>query len=55
MLASFVGVVFLYKQFVNPFILPEIETRGFTALFGLGLIMIVVTLPFESIARKFEK
>jgi dolichol-phosphate mannosyltransferase len=55
MLTAFVGGVFLYKQFVNPFVLPEIETRGLTAIFVFGLIIIVVTLPYESIARKFEK
>jgi glycosyltransferase involved in cell wall biosynthesis len=55
MLTVFVGGLFLYKQFINPLVLPGIETRGFTAIFGFCLILIIVTLPYESIARKFEK
>lgn len=55
MLTAFVGGMFLYKQLLDPLLLPGIETRGLTAIFGFGLIMIVVTLPYESIARKFEK
>ncbi|MDO8725191.1 MAG: glycosyltransferase [Candidatus Methanoperedens sp.] len=55
MVTAFVGGMFLYKQFVDPHFLPEIEIRGLTAIFVFALILIVVTLPYESIARKFEK
>jgi glycosyltransferase involved in cell wall biosynthesis len=55
MLTTFVGGVYLYKTFINPYVFPGIETRGLTAIFLFGLIIIVVTLPFESLARKFEK
>jgi glycosyltransferase involved in cell wall biosynthesis len=55
MLTAFVAVMYLYKQLINPYIFPGIEARGFIALFIFGLTIIIVTLPYESLAKKFEK
>jgi glycosyltransferase involved in cell wall biosynthesis len=55
MLTAFVAGIYMYKQFINPYLFPGIESRGLIALFIFGLIIIIVTLPYESLARKFEK
>ncbi len=55
MLTVFVAAIYLYKQFINPYLFPGIESRGLIAVFTIGLIIIVVTLPYESLAKKFEK
>ena len=55
MLTIFVGGMYLYKQFINPYIFPGIESRGLIALFMFGLVIIIVTLPYESLAKRFEK
>ncbi|VVB97195.1 Glycosyltransferase AglD [uncultured archaeon] len=55
MITAFVSAIYLYKQFINPYVFPGIETRGFIALFAFCSIIIVLTLPYESLARKFEK
>ena len=55
MLTAFISGVYLYKQFINPYTFPGIESRGIIALFVFCFIIIVVTLPYESLARKFEK
>jgi len=54
MLTVFVAGIYLYKQLINPYIFPGIESRGLIALFMIGLIIIIVTLPYESLAKKFE-
>ena len=55
MLTAFVAGMYLFKQLINPYIFPGIESRGLIALFIIGLIIIIVTLPYESLAKKFEK
>ena len=55
MLTAFVAGMYLFKQLINPYIFPGIESRGLIALFVIGLIIIIVTLPYESLAKKFEK
>ena len=55
MLTAFIGGIYLYKQFIDPYLFPGIESRGLIALFAICFIIIVVTLPYESLARKFEK
>ncbi|MDL5504019.1 MAG: hypothetical protein QSU88_12485, partial [Candidatus Methanoperedens sp.] len=55
MLTAFVAGMYLYKKFINPYIFPGIESRGLMALFTIGFIIIIVTLPYESLAKKFEK
>ena len=55
MLTAFVAGMYIYKQFVNPYIFPGIESRGLIALFIIGLTIIIVTLPYQSLAKKFEK
>lgn len=55
MLTVFVAGMYIYKQFINPYMFPGIESRGLIALFTIGLVIIVVTLPYESLAKKFEK
>ena len=55
MLTAFVSVIYLYKQFIDPFVFPGIELRGLVTLLLLCFIIIVVNLPFEALARKFEK
>ncbi|VVB53797.1 Glycosyltransferase AglD [uncultured archaeon] len=54
MLTAFVAGIYLYKKLINPYIFPGIESRGLIALFIIGLIIIIVTLPYESLAKKFE-
>jgi hypothetical protein len=55
MLTAFVAGMYIYKQFINPYIFPGIESRGLITLFIFGLTIIIVTLPYESLAKKFEK
>jgi len=55
MLTAFVAGMYLYKQFINPYIFPGIESRGLITLLIFGLTIIIITLPYESLARKFEK
>lgn len=55
MLTVFIAGMYLYKQFINPYIFPGIESRGLITLLIFGLTMIIITLPYESLARKFEK
>ena len=55
MVTVFVVLMSLYKQFIDPYIFPGIESRGLIALFAIGLIIIVVTIPYESLAKRFEK
>lgn len=55
MLTAFVAGIYLFKQLINPYVFPGIESRGLIALFIIGFIIIIVTLPYESLAKKFEK
>jgi glycosyltransferase involved in cell wall biosynthesis len=55
MLTAFVALMYLYKQLIDPYIFPGIESRGLIALFAFCLLIIVVTLPYESLAKKFER
>ncbi len=55
MLTTFVSGIYLYKQIIDPYIFPGIESRGLIALFVFCFIIIVVTLPYESLARKFDR
>ncbi len=55
MVTAFVSGIYIYKRLVNPYIFPGIELRGLIPLFIFCFIIIVVNLPYESLARKFEK
>ncbi len=55
MLTAFVAFIYLYKHLINPYIFPGIESRGLIALFAIGIVIIIVTLPYESLAKKLEK
>ncbi|MCZ7355915.1 MAG: glycosyltransferase [Candidatus Methanoperedens sp.] len=55
MLMVSISGIYLYKQFIDPFLLPGIESRSLIALFALSFVIVILTLPYESLARKFEK
>jgi glycosyltransferase involved in cell wall biosynthesis len=55
MLTAFISGIYFYREFIDPFIFPGIESRSLIPLFTLSFIIVILALPYESLARKFEK
>ena len=50
---SLLGVYF-YKQFVNPYAFPGVETRILAILLIFCFLIVIVNFPYEAFARKLE-
>lgn len=54
LLSSFLLIIFIYKQTINPFAFPGIEARTLIVLLTFCLLIIALNLPYGALARKFE-